>query len=129
MTEALKFVPPRVPLTDPLSGFITREWYLFLQGVFIRIGGATGASTSDLSASMFEDAGVEETKATLFRATQDSGQVPPTLPALPVDDPLLPAAFPGIAADDPLLATVLALRDQVAELTKEIQGLRQGSLI
>lgn len=112
---ALKFIPPRVQLCDPRTGFISREWYLFLQGVFDRIGGANGESTTDLNTSMFEDAGIEELKAGVYRGAQDAAQVPPTPPDLP--------------ADDPLLALVLALRDQVAELTKELEALRQGTLI
>lgn len=26
-----RFVPPRVPLVDPRTGMITRDWYLFFQ--------------------------------------------------------------------------------------------------
>ena len=115
MAAALKFIPPRVQLCDPRTGFISREWYLFFQGVFDRVGGATGESTTDLNTSMFEDAGIEELKAGLYRGMQDTSQTPPMLPALP--------------ADDPLYALVLALQDQVSELTKEIEALRQGSLI
>lgn len=51
--SALKFVPPRVQLCDPRTGFISREWYLFLQGIFERVGGSNGQSTSDIAAGMF----------------------------------------------------------------------------
>lgn len=49
----LKFVPPRVRFVDPRTGEITREWYLFLQGLFFRAGGATGLSTTDVDAGSF----------------------------------------------------------------------------
>ena len=114
MSEALKFVPPRVPFTDPNTGVITREWYLFLQGIFLRVGGATGASTSDLSASLFEDAGSSETNALLFSAEQASGQLPPGV---------------SIQLVDQLLAELAALRDQVAELTKDLDAIRQGQML
>lgn len=116
MTEALQFVPPRVPLTEPNTGIITREWYLFLQGIFIRIGGSIGASTTDLSTSTFEDAGIEETKAALFIATQDAGQAP-SIVIMTAD------------AWADLLAQISGIQDQIAELSKDIQGLRQSTLI
>lgn len=53
MSGALRFVPPRVALVDARTGLITREWYLFLQGVFERVGGAVGLSTTDVDAGSF----------------------------------------------------------------------------
>jgi hypothetical protein len=53
MSAALRFVPPRVALVDSRTGLITREWYLFLQGIFERVGGATGLSTTDVDAGSF----------------------------------------------------------------------------
>ena len=48
MTDALKFVPPRVALVDPRTGMIAREWYLFLLGLYMRVGGAIAPSNSTL---------------------------------------------------------------------------------
>jgi hypothetical protein len=53
MSAALRFVPPRVALVDNRTGLITREWYLFLQGIFERVGGPTGLSTTDVDAGGF----------------------------------------------------------------------------
>lgn len=53
MTGAIRFVPPRVALVDARTGLITREWYLFFQGVFERVGGASGLSTTDVDAGSF----------------------------------------------------------------------------
>lgn len=114
MSEALKFVPPRVPLVDMASGQITREWYLFLQGVFLRIGGANGFSTTDLGASLFEDAGSGETNALLFSADQAAGQAPPGAP---------------LEIPDQLLSELAALRSQFAEMTKDIDSIRQGQML
>lgn len=121
MTDALKFIPPRVQLCDPRTGFISREWYLFLQGVFERVGGPIGPSTNDLALSMPEDSGAEETKALLGASLQDAGQAPTIAAALP----------PQVSSDELQLlsATVASLQDQIAELVKEVEGLRQGSLI
>lgn len=114
MNEPLKFIPPRVPLIDQRTGLITREWYLFFQGVFDRIGGANGPSTTDLSSSLFEDAGSGETNALLFTAEQAFSQIPPMLDSAPVEI---------------LLAELAELRDQVSELRKELDAVRQGILI
>lgn len=117
MSNALKFVPPRVPLTDPRTGLISREWFLFFQGVFERIGGATGESTTDLTGSMFEDAGIEESKAFAFGVVQDLGQAP--LPVQMNQDPTL----------SELQTSVQELRDLVAELLKEVQVLKQSPIL
>lgn len=114
MTEALRFIPPRVQLVDPRTGMISREWYLFLQGVFNRVGGANGASTTDITASLFEDAGSSETNALLFTAEQAAGQNP-----LPADPQTL----------DLVLAELSAQRDQIAELIKAVQDLQQSVLL
>jgi hypothetical protein len=37
----LQVIPPRVAITDPRTGLISREWYLFLLRVFERGGDTT----------------------------------------------------------------------------------------
>lgn len=114
MSEALKFVPPRVPLIDSRTGLISREWFLFFQGVFERIGGATGPSTTDISSSLFEDAGSGETNSLLFALDRSLNQVP---------------VPPAIIAVDQLLAEISEMRDTISELRKEIDALKQGTLM
>lgn len=114
MTDPLRFVPPRVALTDPRTGMVSREWYLFFQGVFTRIGGANGASSTDIVASLFEDAGSSETNAMLFELEQSVGQA---------SAPLL------IPTTDTLQAEISELRDTVSELKKELDAIRQGPSI
>ena len=113
MSEGLRFVPPRVAFVDPRSGMITREWYLFLQGVFTRIGGATGESTTDIVASLFEDAGSSETNAMLFELEQSVSQVPAS----------------QVLVMDTMQAEISELRDTVSELRKELDAIRQGPSI
>lgn len=48
----LIFQPPRVPLTDPRTGLITREWYAFFQAQYQRVGGSDGSSTAELEAAI-----------------------------------------------------------------------------
>jgi hypothetical protein len=72
----INFVPPKVAISDPRTGLITREWYLFLLSMFERVGGSSGTSTTDLTLSQFEDAGIEETKAFLFRLADQTQSMP-----------------------------------------------------
>jgi hypothetical protein len=127
MSDPLRFIPPRVQLTDPRTGMISREWYLFFQGVFDRIGGATGASTPDIVASLFEDAGSSETNAMLFEVEQATGQYPlPFVQDIPQD--VSPPYVPLLPIDN-ITAELSALQDRVAELVKELDSLKQGTLI
>lgn len=109
MSNVLKFIPPRVPLADPRTGLISREWYLFFQGVYNRIGGAEGPSTTDLSGSLFEDAGSGETNAMLFALEDEIKQSPP---------------YEQYAVDT-LTTELNGLRELVSELTKEVEALKQ----
>lgn len=128
MTEALRFVPPRVALVDPRTGMIAREWYLFFQGLFIRVGGADGMGTSELEASLFEDAGSSETNAMLFMLEQDTGQVPPAQQSTP--DPTLDQSPPRyLDAVDTLTTELSELQARVTELVKEIDALKQSVLL
>jgi len=49
MTQPIYFAPLRTPFVDLQTGLISREWYLFLQAMFNRVGGASGPSTDDLA--------------------------------------------------------------------------------
>ena len=41
MPNITNITPPRVPLTDPRTGLIAREWYLFLLSLYDQTGGST----------------------------------------------------------------------------------------
>lgn len=125
----LRFVPPRVQMVDE-RGIITREWYLFFQGVFDRIGGATGQSSTDLTQDMPDDAGLEETKALLFTGLDGLSQGTPMAQtlgeAINQDTPM--AVLPQEALST-LIAELQAQRDLIAELTKMVQAIQQGTMI
>jgi hypothetical protein len=124
MTTAIKFIPPRVPLTDYRTGLISREWFLFFQGVFERIGGAEGPSTTDVAASLFEDAGSSETNAMLFQLEYDVKQDPASLgaPAESLDQAPKYEAY----LIETLTTEVNELRELVAAMSKDIEGLKQS---
>lgn len=48
MSDAIFFAPLRVPVVDVRTGLMNREWYLFFQAMFLRIGGTSAPSTDDL---------------------------------------------------------------------------------
>ena len=49
MPNITSITPPRVPLTDPRTGLITREWYRFFVNLFTLTGnGTTDVSLQDL---------------------------------------------------------------------------------
>ena len=117
MTAAIKFPAARQAATEMdergLETF-TRPWFLFFQQIYERVGGATGASSGDQSASLFEDAGNAETNAMLFSVERSLFQQP--LAALQV-------------AVETLTAEVASQRDQIAELQKDLDSVRQGTFI
>jgi hypothetical protein len=113
MPQALYFVPPRGPFVDPATGALTRTADMFLRGLYARVGGSTGDSTADLSASAFDDAGTEEQEAALYALADAQGQRPPP----PV----------GQEADD-LAAEVAHLREELAVLRQQINDIKQGQV-
>lgn len=54
MAEKFSFPSDRQPWLDPDTGLITRPWFLFLQNVFSRLGGATGTGNTVLDAQISE---------------------------------------------------------------------------
>ena len=36
---------PRVPLVDPATGLISREWFRFLNAIYEQLGSGTGAAS------------------------------------------------------------------------------------
>ena len=87
-------------------------WFLFLtQGLYERAGGPLGVSTEDLAASAFEDAGIEEQKATVYALADEFRRAPVAEPVRFVD---------------PLAPSVDELRGMVLALQQEVQALKQG---
>lgn len=118
MSDALKFPAARQAATElDQNGneVFTRPWFLFFQQLYARVGGPNGASTSDNEASALEDAGSSETQQMIFTARQDAAQQPPIALLL--------------QAVDDLTAELSAQRDQIAELTKELDSIKQGQML
>lgn len=105
----------QIPLTvggDRMSP----EFYRWAYDVTIRAGGVTGEGTDDLSAAMFEDAGIEELKIQGYQLADELRTFPPNIHW---PDPEV----------DPQQARIEALEAQVAELVKMVEGLQAGQAL
>lgn len=85
----------------------------FFASLVTRVGGVSGSSTTDLTVSQFEDAGIEEIRAQFLSFIDESKQTP--------SSELIPM--------DLLLSELIAMREQVAELQKSIQDIQQGVML
>lgn len=109
MTDVLRIPSDREPVVDT-SGRCTRSWYLFFGGLFTRLGGVLGPGVED--AESFDMLGqTADVTAGLYSAMQQLGQLPVYEP------PPMPENY---------AAEIQFLRDQLAEMQKEIQGMRSG---
>lgn len=95
------------------SPLLTRDWYRWASDITARVGGSTGTSSPELEAAAFEDAGIEEMKASVYHLSDDLAQHP--------------AVQELMFVTDQLFTEVTELRDVVAELYKTVNGLRQGT--
>ena len=104
--------PARIPIADPKTGMITREWGRYLDGLHERSGGVLGQSTTELAESAFDDAGTEEHAAALYALADGIGQHPIAADAAPLEQSGQ--------------SEICALREEVALLRQQINDIKQG---
>lgn len=83
MAEPIYFAPLRVPLVDPRTGLMAREWYLFFQALFLRTGGTNAPTSDDLLQNSAEGIGTADVQALLISGDQALAQSPPLLLQVP----------------------------------------------
>jgi hypothetical protein len=44
-TVISQITAPRVPIVDPRTGLISREWFRFINSMYEQLGGGTGAAS------------------------------------------------------------------------------------
>lgn len=103
--------PARIPMVDPRTGLVTREWQRYFEGLYGRVGGAHGDGTGDLSEAAFDDAGTEEQEAALYAISDAIHQ-----------QPTAPTQSPAQSE----CCEVSALREEVAMLRQQINDIKQG---
>lgn len=108
--SVIYFAPQRVPVADK-NGLITREWYLFFQALWLRTGGDIAPSTNDVLTSLPQGLGVAELQADSFNQAVAFGSDPPVVQLEPIDL---------------LIAEVSNLQAQLAEVMKQLDGLRSS---
>lgn len=111
MPGALDLFPARVAFVDLRTGMLTPAAIRALQTVFQRVGGATGASTTDLASADDDDSGLEEFKHETGKALQALALAPLAQAQMQIEQ---------------LQTEINGLREQVAELVKHAQGIEQG---
>lgn len=140
----IKLMPPRVPLMDPRTGLITREWYAFFQALFERVGGTISPGIPEIHESVDEAAGVAELQAMMLGLNQGAMlNPPPLMPAIASGDGMGPPNIPPAVSAPPMdqdppqpIQAVPAPESQharlenleaaVRRLQQEIESLKQG---
>lgn len=94
MPNITNITPPRVPLSDPKTGLISREWYLFFLSLFNQTGGSTISLEDFQKGPPSQDPDIN---AIVTAAQLSSGTLPsdlgPVLTALQALDVSQQAAF------------------------------------
>lgn len=101
----LYFAPMRVPLVEPETGLITREWYFVLQGIFQRANNGQDLLQLPISSPQADEA------LAGIAALQNVSPVAPVF----------------VVADEQLIEQLAQVRELVADLLTQIQAIRQGT--
>jgi hypothetical protein len=139
MPNITNITPPRVPLTDPRTGLIAREWYLFLLSLFNQTGGSVvsledvqkgpPAQDIDLSALLAQASlNAESSSALLSQYAQLATDVQ-ALALRPADTPQLPRLRYGSFYDttDQTAAVINTAYAMTFNATDLSQGVYIGS--
>lgn len=118
--------PVRVPLVDPNTGVITREWYRFFEQVFVRVGGDEGQTNNELTVDLHDDAGIEEIKLDSYRIRDELNQTPPIQAQAEYQDQAPTGVFFTPTEDQS--GRLESLEAQVQALLIEVEALKQGLL-
>jgi hypothetical protein len=112
----LNLPPPRVPITDPKTGIITREWDRYFRDLFNRTGGSVSV---DLTAVVALIAG-------LTIQADGNEQGPAQIQLIAADDfALIREPFDAGALDEFRQAPIVALTDVVEHLQTEVRSLSE----
>jgi hypothetical protein len=121
----LDLFPARVRFTDK-DGRLTPEAMRALAALFVRVGGASALSNTELAMSDDDDSGLEELKAELAKSL-DAFAMQPRSELDPFTDPLQPIAQEHSGIEH-VLTELAGLREQVAALQTQINDLQQGAI-
>ena len=112
MTSIASWAPPGAKWTHP-DGSLTIEAQRWLRDLWLRIGGANAPSNTDLAATEYADAGIEEIRAGMFRSTDSLAQS-------------ISERVGAIESERVELSNLSDLAARVEELERELNALKQG---
>ena len=123
MPNITNITPPRVPLTDPKTGLIAREWYLFLLSLFNQTGGSTISLEDFQKGPLAQDIDINAiASAVQLSSGTLSSDLGPILTALQALDASQQAAFDPTNLQSSIQALELA-----PAYTPQLERLRYGS--
>ena len=123
MPNITNITPPRVPLSDPKTGLIAREWYLFLLSLFNQTGGSTISLEDFQKGPLAQDIDINAIASALQLSSGTlSSDLGPILTALQALDASQQAAFDPTNLQSSIQALELA-----PVYTPQLERLRYGS--
>lgn len=75
MARPLSILPSNIPVIDVNNNF-TPAWYIFMQNLWLRVGGSVSQSNDDLIIGQLDDAGIEEIKSDLYAIKDEINSAP-----------------------------------------------------
>lgn len=112
MSEIFRIPSDRQPWLDPESGLISRPWFLFLQGIFSRLGNSTGGSATDDDLGPAQ--GNAEFEAQAMAALQSVGVAP---------------LFQLQQQVESIESVLSSNNAELAELRRYVEGIAAGTII
>ena len=126
--SSLNRQPPRVPMVDPKTGLITREWDRFFSDTFIRLGGIEAPTITELDISMPEDSGVAELEMFARSIDNEFSQLPAHVHPLPDDLTQTPVQVLMVEVEA-LQMQIRDMGEQIAVLMAQINEVKQGTML
>lgn len=74
MANPISILPNNIPVLDSNNNF-TPAWYIFMQQLYTRAGGAVSQSNNDLIIGQLDDAGIEEIKSDLYSLRDQTNMI------------------------------------------------------
>lgn len=124
--STLALFPIRIRFVDE-KGLLTREAAKALGDIYARIGGPVAPTINELSMVDDEDSGLEEIRHETAKRL-DALAMEPLPEVFAFVDPLQPIAQEHSAVQA-LLTELAGLREEVAALSREVEGLKQGTML
>jgi len=92
--KAIGVIPASIPI-DQSGNILRPEWYLFLQQLYVRTGGAIAQNNNELMLGQLDDAGIEDAKAEIYALRDQTAAMLVSIQQVIDDIDCAPVAQPG----------------------------------